>query len=491
MKKTFIFFAILLFICSIGFPDFTNLRSIDLQPNVLPTGVAINPSNSYWWFSNNYYLYSISQWDEYFRFQGTYIPGSDRLFKDITFDTINDSLWIVDGSSTIREFTQDGDCMTSFIAQNIYPISVSNITYDSSHDSLWITYGYFSDLLYEFTKQGNYIRTLRLDNLTTQVWANDIAYDSNHDVLWIFENRWSNKLVKLSKDGTILKMIDWDLSQIRVVSGFGYNPLTDRILVVGESAGIYNDYYGLWEYSTEGILQDNHLLDPYGFYSKGLSVSNGSLWIISVLWDNRTSFGITQSDMTGRYSFFISIYEIFWGIPTGVIEDKTHNCLWMIGNPFFPDTYSNVIRLSYTGEIIDQYFCMPGNEMQGIAQDSILGHLWLADSTADSVVELTTSGTLVGSFPIGQTGCAEPRGITYDPTTDRLMVIDDATDCVYSFTRNGEYKGGCSIAHITTSPEDISYEAPGVFWILEPQRAFRCYYESPNAAHPALWTMFR
>ena len=70
------------------------------------------------------------------------------------------------------------------------------------------------------------------------------------------------------------------------------------------------------------------------------------------------------------------------------------------------------------------------------------------------------------------------------------MVIDDATDSVYTFTKTGEFKGKCSVANVTTKPEDIAYEAPGIFWILEGQRAYRTLYEPPTAVRPSLWTMY-
>ena len=499
--KYFIIVQLAILLNSASFADFTIQSSLSLSPIWYPTGVTVDQINGHYWFSHNYLDgYGFSETDSEYRFKckvipqnvGPTHPSGSIGFGAITMDTLRNTIWVTDDyTSYIREFTKDGDLVSTFSLQVPYSEIAGSITYDSHNDTLWLKDLGISVFLYETSMIGEHLKTIRLDTLTTPIYASDMVYDINRDVLWLY----TPKLVKLSTNGVILGIYNWNISQIREFSGMGYNPLTDRILITDQSYTTYDTI--CWEYTTDGTLAGYHVLNPYGYCAKGMALSSSYFWIISALDCDLTTMGIAKSDYTGRNLQFWSYnitndHDLFYTCPRGIVEDFPDNSLWIVGVKQYGfetlDTYPYLFQLSNSGEYINIY-SYPANisDFQGITREPDNGHLWIVESIVPSVSEFTITGTMVSSFPIGQTGCTEPRGITYVPDNDRLMVIDDATDSAYSFTKTGEYKGGCSIANITTAPEDISYEAPGIIWILEGQRAIRCFYEPPTSVVPTYW----
>jgi len=503
MKTHVTLFILILTMSNIVHADFDKIKTVFLGAVGNPAGVTVNPFDGHYWFINYYYNSNnyLNEMDSEFRSiseirlqpTGPTGPSGVMNFYSVAYDVNDNSFWVSDYMSLyVREYNTNGDLISNFnISPNLWEYK---LTYDYKDDSIWIPEEY-GGVLFEYSKAGTLLKTLELYNLTTPVAALDLAYDSNRDVLWLKSWSTSSKLVKLSKDGVILGMYNWDISQIKYFSGMGYDPINDQILIT-ESYDYYNQYLYLWIYSSSGDFIGNQILNPYGDYTKGLHVSGNHVWVVSSLDDEGSPYGIAKMDMTGKLISFYSTH--YWEANiTGILELPSSNSLWITQRPDIAipmmnhkiqDLYYNFLRLSPSCEILDSYSYLPYNtDFQGITHDETGGNLWIVDSSLDQVLEFTTSGTLISSFPIAQKGCTEPRGITYDPASDRLLIIDDATDSVYCFTKTGQFKWSCSISNITTSPEDISYEAPGIIWILEGQRAIRCFYEPPTSVVPTHW----
>ncbi|MCX7000462.1 MAG: SdiA-regulated domain-containing protein [Candidatus Sumerlaeota bacterium] len=503
MKKSSYYLSIYIFLIPfISFADFSIKEILMLNGVYNPTGVAVEiPEGNHFFSQDDFTGCGFSIIDSEFRFKNKIVPVDISpinpfgyiSFNSLAYDPLANTLWVSDlYSNYIREYTKVGDLVSTFsINRNII-----SLTYDSLDNTFWTLTDY-SPHIFEYSKNGEALRTIYWDYITTDITPLSIVYDINRNLLWYGAKEY---LIKITTDGNVLGMYNWDISQIKYFSGIGYHPINDQILVT-EASDYYNYYTSrLWIYSTSGDLIGNHILNPYGNYAKGLHVSGNYIWVVAALDDGGFPHGIAKMDTTGKLLSFYSTH--YWdGNINGIIELPSANSLWItqIPNIAFPttnhkiqDPYYNFFRLSPSCEILNSYSYLPYDTyFQGITYDKLDGHLWIVDSKLDQVLEFTTSGTLVSSFPIGQTGCTDPCGITYIPDNDRLMVIDNATDSVYSFTKTGEYKGGCSIANITTEPEDISYEAPGIIWILEPQRAIRCRYEPPTAVSPAIWLMYK
>lgn len=269
MKAYIMVYIVWLFLlASISMADFTLQSSINLNGTYYPSGVAVDPVNEHYWFSHHNFRYEngFSEMDQDFRFIKKVISeNSDEIvgFGSITLDTSRNTIWVTDDySPQIREFTKDGDLVSTFTFKDqSYNIVAGSITYNSSSDSLWLKELGSGSFLYEVSITGEQLKTIRLDQLTTPVYANDVAYDQNRDVLWLY----SDKLVKISTDGVLLGMFEWDISQIENFTGMGYNPITDRILITEARDNHYLDKVSplLWEYTTEGQLIGSNVLSPY------------------------------------------------------------------------------------------------------------------------------------------------------------------------------------------------------------------------------------
>ena len=80
--------------------------------------------------------------------------------------------------------------------------------------------------------------------------------------------------------------------------------------------------------------------------------------------------------------------------------------------------------------ILSSFPAPPGSNPHGLAWDGT--NLWLADNGSDTIFELTTTGTVVSSFP---TPGPNPRGLTWDGTN--LWLSDNNTDTVYELSTTG------------------------------------------------------
>jgi hypothetical protein len=81
----------------------------------------------------------------------------------------------------------------------------------------------------------------------------------------------------------------------------------------------------------------------------------------------------------------------------------------------------------------------PCDNPVGVAYDATLDHLFIADSQAARVFEVTRAGTFVASFPTAP-GAPNPTDLAVDPAGDRL-VVSDSSGRMAEFSRSGTPRG--------------------------------------------------
>ncbi len=116
-------------------------------------------------------------------------------------------------------------------------------------------------------------------------------------------------------------------------------------------------------------------------------------------------------------------------------------------------------------DVVTQLETSPfGNsDPEGVAYDPVSGDIFVSDGVAKEVYRYNpgpdglfngVGDTLVASFDTELAGAIDPEGISYEPFSDTLLVVDHDSDAVYEFTKTGTL-----IRVIDVSPADAHREA--------------------------------
>jgi hypothetical protein len=92
-----------------------------------------------------------------------------RRSSGITYDPVNDSLWVTntEGFGTfVQQYKTDGTFVSEF------PIAIPGayaIAYDSADDSLWVIESFGSPIIHQFDKNGTNLQNLTIGGISNQV----------------------------------------------------------------------------------------------------------------------------------------------------------------------------------------------------------------------------------------------------------------------------------------------------------------------------------
>ncbi len=170
----------------------------------------------------------------------------------------------------------------------------------------------------------------------------------------------------------------------------------------------------------------------------------------------------------GTYSYFSKMPSVSLSKPQGVVVDSS-------GHVWVADTEdSRVVELSTTGELINSFGSVYKeepktekretvvfNKPRGIAVDSA-GHIWVADTGIDRVVEFSSTGELIRDFGSEGTETGEfkkPTALAID-SSGNVWVADTENNRVQEFSSTGTYLRDYSSGFLK-SPEGIAADAQG------------------------------
>src|SRR5690606_13769690 len=85
------------------------------------------------------------------------------------------------------------------------------------------------------------------------------------------------------------------------------------------------------------------------------------------------------------------------------------------------------------------------NDPEGLAYDTIQGHLFLVDGSGREVYDVDpgpdghfgNGNDTVTHFDVASLGAADPEGIAFDAANDRLLVLDSVGDRIFVVSRTG------------------------------------------------------
>lgn len=108
----------------------------------------------------------------------------------------------------------------------------------------------------------------------------------------------------------------------------------------------------------------------------------------------------------------------------------------------------------------------------GLTYDATTDHLFVADPTADTVLEVNrVDGALVGSWPAPAPGLG-PIGITHHPATDHLFYVSELDNRLYEVTRTGVLIDAVALSVPPVSVSGCTFNAlSGTLFIVDDQAA--------------------
>jgi MYXO-CTERM domain-containing protein len=99
----------------------------------------------------------------------------NRRSSGITYDPVNDSLWVTNTqgfADRVQQYKTDGTFVSEFT------IAIPGgyaIAYDAADDSLWVVESFGSPSIHQFDKNGNNLQNLAINGISNQVLGAEFA----------------------------------------------------------------------------------------------------------------------------------------------------------------------------------------------------------------------------------------------------------------------------------------------------------------------------
>lgn len=78
------------------------------------------------------------------------------------------------------------------------------------------------------------------------------------------------------------------------------------------------------------------------------------------------------------------------------------------------------------------------NDAEDVTFDPNSGNLWIANGLSDTIYQVTTSGSLMGSFSSSDFGLFDPEGLVVNTQSNNLLIVGDPADFVFEVTKTGK-----------------------------------------------------
>jgi len=182
------------------------------------------------------------------------------------------------------------------------------------------------------------------------------------------------------------------------------------------------------------------------------SVAN-QLYTLAFPLNSSTGFTLASASMPGGFAFInpLATQTAKAGAgnrPYGIAIDASGN-LWVADNGG-----TTVVELTSSGALLGTFTA--GTAPQGCVIDTN-GNVWVSNFTSNNVTELNSSGTTVGTFSVG----THPEGIAIDPTGN-IWVANHASTTVTELNSSGALIGTFTSG---AAPYGIAADASGNIWV--------------------------
>ena len=216
-----------------------------------------------------------------------------------------------------------------------------------------------------------------------------------------------------------------------------YTPPTKFYVVDGTTPAVY-------EYAEDGLPLGNYNNDQGNFQLRGVTAdATGSrIWYIHksgvVLTDDSDGnrIGLWIADDISKPEGIATNGQDIW------IVDKSTDRVY-----FYADIADHSIAIERVTATSSFALASGNNNPRGITTDG--NYMWVVNSknAKDEVFKYTTSGSLVGRWTIDSAN-VNPRGITIDPSNvDHLWIVDSTTDSVYQYNGAAAFNSGSHSAN--------------------------------------------
>jgi DNA-binding beta-propeller fold protein YncE len=145
--------------------------------------------------------------------------------------------------------------------------------------------------------------------------------------------------------------------------------------------------------------------------------------------------------------------------PTGMVFDSAGNLYVAInsGN----NTNGTIEKYSSSGAPLGTIVSAGTlNQPQGLAMDKS-GNLYVANNGANSVVEYSSSGTLIRTI----TGLNKPTGLTFDSSGNKLYVANSGANTILQMNPDGTGQVTWAGSSLVSTPEAIAFGSDGFLYV--------------------------
>lgn len=201
-------------------------------------------------------------------------------------------------------------------------------------------------------------------------------------------------------------------------SGLSLSGGSDQLWVVSDKSG------RIYSITTEGLTLDSLLYkgdDPEGI---SYDPSNNTLWLVEE--QQAQLLHLTdQGQILENY-----LPTLPQGTPNkgmeGITVDTDQQLLYVLNE----DKPGVLLRLSFQGEVQEQFLLSFANDYSGLAYDAQRKALWIISDQSQSINLCNMQGKLIKAFSIAIT---KAEGVAVDNQLGRIYIVSDFEEVMYVY----------------------------------------------------------